>query len=294
MLSQKATVLCLLDVLKRFSDEEHPISADKIIEKLKVIYDVDMERRAVYRNISVLNEIGIEVVKYSDNRGGYCLIDHDFEMSEIRLLCDAVASSRFIPESESKVLIKKLLKTQSVFRAGALKGTIYIKPRQRAQNMKIFYNIDMLNIAISQCCCASAQVMKYTLSKKLEAGETITFSPYCTVWADNNYYVICRNEDTGEMCHYRIDRLHNIAPLEREASPIDYGFSASEYTHKMIYLKGESEKLYEVTCYADKLDELIEYFGTDISITSSPDGTVAAMCRTTESKVKFWNNISAQ
>ena len=93
---------------------------------------------------------------------------------------------------------------------------------------------------------------KYNLHRELEAGETITFSPYYTVWADNNYYVICRNEDTGEMCHYRIDRLHNIAALEREASPADYGFSASEYTHKMIYLKGESEKLYEVTCSADK------------------------------------------
>lgn len=291
MLSRKATVLCLWDILKRFSDEDHPISADKIIEKLKLIYDIDMERRAVYRNISVLNEMGIEVIKYSDNRGGYCLIDHDFEMSEIRLLCDAVASSRFIPESESKTLVKKLLNTQSIYRAGALKGTIYIKPQQRAQNMQIFYNIDMLNIAITQCCCASAQLMRYNVRKELEVFAEPVFSPYCTVWADDNYYVICRNEDSGEMTHYRIDKLKNVSVLEREASPADYGFSASEYTQKMIYLGGEQERLREIVCPAERIDELIEFFGTDISLSDNHDNTVTAICRTTENNIRKWQNI---
>lgn len=71
MLSTKANILCLYDVLKRFSDEDHPISVDRIIEKLHIIYDIDMERRAVYRNISVLGEMGIEVEKCTENRGGY-------------------------------------------------------------------------------------------------------------------------------------------------------------------------------------------------------------------------------
>lgn len=289
MLSRKATVLCLLDILKRFSDEEHPITTEKIIEKLKVIYDIDMERRAVYRNISVLNEMGFEVIKFTDNRGGYCLLNHDFEMSEIRLLCDAVASSRSIPESESRAIIKKLLKTQSIYRAGALKGTIYIKQPYRAHNMQIFYNIDMLNIAITQCCCASVQLMKYNINKELEILETLTISPYCTVWSENNYYVICFNEDTQQMAHYRIDKLKNITPLEREATPMEYGFNAAEYTQRMIVLNGEQEKLHEITCSSEHLDDLIESFGTDISIKDNTDGTITALCRTTESKIRIWN-----
>lgn len=288
MLSQKATVLCVLDILKRFSDEEHPISTDKIIEKLKIIYNIDMERRAVYRNISVLNEMGIEITKFTDNRGGYCLIDHDFEISEIRLLCDAVASSRFIPESESKVLINKLLKTQSVFTASALKGTIYIKPQHRAQNMQIFYNIDMLNVAISQFCCTSAQLVRYNVNKELVVAEELLFSPYYTVWADNNYYVICRNENTGKMCHYRIDKLRNVTVLDYESTPVDYGFSASEYTQKMIYLNGEQERFKEIICTEEQIDDLIEFFGSDISMRSNQDNTVTATCRTTDSKVHEW------
>ena len=93
MIAQKATILCLYEVLKKYSDENHLLSTEKIREKLKVIYDVDMERRAVYRNIEALRSMGIEIEGYQENREGYYLMDRDFEPSEIRLLCDAVAAS---------------------------------------------------------------------------------------------------------------------------------------------------------------------------------------------------------
>ncbi len=163
MLSQKSTVLCILDILKRFSDEYHPISADKIIEKLRVIYDISMERRAVYRNISVLNEMGIEVVKYSDNRGGYCLLEHDFEPIEIRMLCDALTSSHLMSEKQNKKLISKLLSTLSVYQANEIKSTVYINSKQTINTSIIFYNLEVLNSAVSQCKCISFDFMKYNL-----------------------------------------------------------------------------------------------------------------------------------
>ena len=75
MISQKATILCIYEILKKYSDENHIISAEKIREKLKVIYDVDMERRAIYRNIDALRSMGIDIEGYTDNREGYYLIE---------------------------------------------------------------------------------------------------------------------------------------------------------------------------------------------------------------------------
>lgn len=98
MIAQKATVLCIYEILKKYTDENHLLSTEKIREKLKTIYDVDMERRAIYRNIEALRSMGIEIEGYRDNREGYYLIDRDFELSEIRLLCDAVATSDMIKE----------------------------------------------------------------------------------------------------------------------------------------------------------------------------------------------------
>ena len=104
MISQKATILCIYEILKKYSDENHIISAEKIREKLKVIYDVDMERRAIYRNIDALRSMGIDIEGYTDNREGYYLIDRSFEPSEIRLLCDAVAASDMIKEENERML----------------------------------------------------------------------------------------------------------------------------------------------------------------------------------------------
>ena len=115
MVSQKATALCIYEILKQYSDESHILSTEKIREKLKIIYDVDMERRAIYRNIEALRTMGIEIEGYQDNRRGYYLIDREFELSEIRLLCDAVASSDIIKEDIVKEIIRKLIETQSIF-----------------------------------------------------------------------------------------------------------------------------------------------------------------------------------
>ena len=120
MIAPKATILCLYEILKKYTDESHILSAEKIREKLKSMYDVDMERRAIYRNIEALRSMGIEIAGYQDNREGYFLIDREFELSEIRLLCDAVAASDMIKESSSKIIIKKLLESQSIFQSRML------------------------------------------------------------------------------------------------------------------------------------------------------------------------------
>ena len=80
MISQKATALCIYEILKKYSDEHHVLTTDKIREKLKIIYDVDMERRAIYRNIEALRSMGIEISDYKDNYEGYYLMEGDFEL----------------------------------------------------------------------------------------------------------------------------------------------------------------------------------------------------------------------
>ena len=51
MIASKATILCLYEILKKYTDESHILSAEKIREKLKSIYDVDMDL-SKYRSIT--------------------------------------------------------------------------------------------------------------------------------------------------------------------------------------------------------------------------------------------------
>ena len=290
MICQKATILCVYEILKRYSDENHIISAEKIREKLKILYDVDMERRAIYRNIDALRSMGIDIEGYKENREGYYLIDRTFEVSEIRLLCDAVAASDMIKEENSKEIIHKLLDTQSVFQSRMLQKTIYVKNRQKILNKQLFYNIDTLNIAINQGCKVGVCLLEYNQEMRLEqsGGAPVVLSPYATVWASGNYYILAKPEGGEELTHYRIDYLKDIVLLERNADMIFGGINPTQYAQRFICENGERVGHYEVECDRGLWKELAETFGADVTVIKSEGDKLLVKIRCIPSIMREW------
>lgn len=265
MISQKATALCIYEILKKYSDENHVLTTEKIREKLKIIYDVDMERRAVYRNIEALRSMGIEINDYKDNYEGYYLMERDFELSEIRLLCDAVAQSNMIKEETGKKIIKKLINTQSIFQGRMLQKTVFVKSENRIPNKQIFYNIDALNTAINQGCKVSVKLLEYGLNNELiERNDSpIVISPYVTLWAAGNYYIIAQIETTDDLTHFRIDMLKDICLLERGIDMIFGGINPGQYATAKIIRNGEPKEHFDITCDISLWQEIADLFGTD-------------------------------
>ena len=140
-----------------------------------------MERRAIYRNIEALRSMGIEIEGYQDNREGYYLIDREFELSEIRLLCDVIAASDMIKEETGKKIIAKLIDSQSIFQGRMLQKTVFVKSEKKIISKHLFYNIDALNVAINQGCKVRVQLLEYSLDQKLAEvpDGRIVFSPLC-------------------------------------------------------------------------------------------------------------------
>lgn len=290
MISQKATILCVYEILKKYSDENHMISAEKIREKLKVIYDVDMERRAIYRNIDALRSMGIEIEGYTDNREGYYLIDRTFEPSEVRLLCDAVAASDMIKEETSREIINKLIDTQSVFQGRMLQKTVYVKEKQKIVNKQLFYNIDTLNIAINQGCKVAVHLLEYNMDIELVESErgTVVISPYATMWAFGDYYILAKPEDEEELTHYRIDYLKDIVILERNVDMIFGGVNPAQYAEKFIYQNGENIERYDIECDKALWNSLAEALGNQISVIRNEDSKVVVKIRCIPSVMRKW------
>lgn len=290
MISQKATILCVYEILKKYSDENHMISAEKIREKLKVIYDVDMERRAIYRNIDALRSMGIEIEGYTDNREGYYLIDRTFEPSEVRLLCDAVAASDMIKEETSREIINKLIDTQSVFQGRMLQKTMYVKEKQKIVNKQLFYNIDTLNIAINQGCKVAVHLLEYNMDIELVESErgAVVISPYATMWAFGDYYILAKPEDEEELTHYRIDYLKDIVILERNVDMIFGGVNPAQYAEKFIYQNGENVERYDIECDKALWNSLAEAFGNQISVIRNEDSKVVVKIRCIPSVMRKW------
>ncbi len=290
MISQKATILCVYEILKKYSDENHIISAEKIREKLKVIYDVDMERRAIYRNIEALRSMGIEIEGYTDNREGYYLIDRTFEPSEIRLLCDAVAASDIIKEEASKEIIGKLIDTQSVFHGRMLQKTVYVKNKKKVLNKQLFYNIDTLNIAINQGCKVAVRLLEYNMDIELveSSNAAIIISPYATMWASGNYYILAKLEDGDELTHYRIDYLKDIVILERNVDMIFGGINPAQYAERFIFLKGENVERYDIECDKSIWSLVAETFGNNATVIRVENEKVLVKIRSIPSAMKEW------
>ena len=268
MISQKATALCIYEILKTYSDENHVLTTDKIREKLKVIYDVDMERRAVYRNIQALRSMGIEINEYQDNYEGYYLMERDFELSEIRLLCDAVAQSHMIKEETGKKIIKKLIDTQSIFQGRMLQKTVFVKTENHIPNKYIFYNIDALNTAINQGCKVSVKILEYGLNNELteRKDSPVIISPYVTLWAAGNYYILAKIEGTDELTHFRIDMLKDIYILERGVDMVYGGINPGQYATHRIILNDETKEHYDIICDISLWQEIADSFGTDATL----------------------------
>ncbi len=290
MISQKATILCVYEILRKYSDENHIISTEKIREKLKIIYDVDMERRAIYRNIDALRSMGIDIEGYNENREGYYLIDRTFEPSEIRLLCDAVAASDMIKEETTKEMIRKLIDTQSIFHGRMLQKTVFVKNGRKVWNKQLFYNIDTLNIAINQGCKVEVRLLEYNM--KMELAESkhspLVISPYATMWALGNYYILAKPEDGEELTHYRIDYLKDIVILERNVDMIFGGVNPNQYAERYIFQNGEKMERYDIECDRSLWKVMAETFENDMSVIQSDSEKVLVKIQCIPSAMREW------
>ena len=249
-----------------------------------------MERRAIYRNIDALRSMGIEIEGYQDNREGYYLIDREFELSEIRLLCDAVAASDMIKEDAGKEIIKKLINTQSIFQGRMLQKTVFVKSEKKILNKQLFYNIDALNVAINQGCKVNAKLMEYGLAQELQEriDSPIIFSPYVTMWADGYYYILAKRENAEELEHFRIDLMKDIVILERGVDMIFGGLNPSQYTKRFIFEKGENKERYEIECGFELWQEIAECFGKDAVVISKCDSGITMKITSVPSNMLSW------
>ncbi len=286
MSGTKVTIIYLYEILKKYSDENHILSADDIRKKLRSVYGVDMERRAIYRNIEALRELDIEIDGYSDNREGYYLVDRMFETSDVRLLCDAVAASDIISDNISKDIMGKLIDTQSVYESRMLKRLIYVKDSYKKINGSLFYNLDLLSVAINQGVKVSVkeQIVDYDMNI-VSMDEEIVVSPYATCWAAGEYYLIVKREGESDLSHLRVNKISEIKLLELPIEMFFGGVNPDEYAKRYIINKGEYRLAYELEISLKLWEDAVENFGENISVKRHTDKTIKIKINTIHSKI---------
>ena len=215
--NQKLKLFYLMKIFNEETDEDHGLTMSEIIEKLED-YGISAERKSLYDDINSLNDAGFEVVKYkSGSKFYYAAGCRQFELAELKLLVDAIQSSRFITSRKSNELIGKLESLTSKYEAVKLQRQVYVQNRIKSMNESIYFTVDAIHSAISGNKQIRFLYWNWNLKKEMEVkkgGAYYQVSPWSLAWDDENYYLIGYDASVGEIRHYRVDKMMRPEILE--------------------------------------------------------------------------------
>ena len=268
--TNRLKILYLYKILLEKTDNNHYISMPEIISQLS-LYGISAARKALYDDIEALKTYGLDVQQLKGNTSGYYVASREFELPELKLLADAVTSSRFLTEKKSNELLKKIEGLASVHEAKQIHRQVFVSNRAKAMNERIYINVDTIHRAIAEGKKISFKYFDYDLEKKKKYRDGLRVcSPYALSWTDERYYLIAYYEKYTSISNFRVDRMESVQILEEDIVPKPADFSIAEYMNSSFSMfSGESR---DVKLRFDNklINTVIDRFGKDVSLI--PDG----------------------
>lgn len=274
MNDKKSSVLYVLEILQKYTDNQHMLTYSAISDKLRNIYDIEIERKTIARDIDILIDKGYDVVK-NGNYGVYLGL-RDFEEGELRYLIDAIYSSRSMPTKYAMDLVDKLTKDHSVYERKQYNHIEKLDDGSRSDNKQLFLTIEILNEAIEQGKKVEFQYGAYGLDKKLEVkneGKFYKINPYYLVNNHGKYYLVCNYDKYDNLANYKVESITNIRIINEPIRPIttlpgQEDFSIKRYMQEHIYMMaGESVQAKLKVDKLEKVNDIISWFGDKIRLT---------------------------
>ena len=273
---QKQKLLYLARFLLTHTDEDHPASMEELLCYLKN-NGISAERKSLYDDMEQLRLFGMDVICRKGRGGGYFIGQREFELSEVKLLVDAVQSARFLTRKKSEGLIRKLEKMTSRHEAKDLSHTVFVSNRIKTANETVYRNVDVIGRAIS-----SDQKIRFRYfdwapggeKKYRKDGAFYLVSPYHLVWEDENYYLIAVDSQTGEKRHYRVDKMNSVEedPGQREGKELFSDFDPALYEKKLFGMYQGEETRVTLWMEEDVVSVMLDRFGRDLVFYKSGSG----------------------
>ena len=308
--AKKLSLFNTLEILKEYSDEDHRLTQAELLEHLKTDYDMEVDRRTVKSNLMDLIELGYEIesqettrmirnektgeVEESTIMSSFYLV-RDFSNPELRLLIDSLLFSKHLPYSQCKDLVEKLEGlSNKYFRASM--NYISTMPEDKTNNQQIFYNIDVLDEAISKGKKVSFKYLDYGTDKKQhpkldkDGKERVyVVSPYQMVAKEGKYYLICNYDCYDDVSNYRVDRISDIEALEAKAKPFEelkwsngQRLDLAEYMKKHVYMYSSADSQVTFRIVKPMISDIIDMFGKDVQFFDETEDTVCVKAKVNE------------
>ena len=278
--NQKLKLFYLSKIMLERTDEEHTITVPKIIEELEKL-GIKAERKSIYDDLKSLKILGVNVECVKTKTYNYFVANREFQFSELKLLIDAIQSSKFITQKKSLELIKKLENYASNFQSKELNRHVYVANRIKSMNESIYYNIDTIHNAILQNKKITFNYFEWTVqnsstdnnmgiaSRQIRKnGMKYEISPYALCWNNDYYYVIAYYPKYGGISHFRVDKMEQIEISDtfRNGEEHFKKIDMSTYTNKVFGMYGGEEEIVELQFSNSLIGVVVDRFGKDIKI----------------------------
>ena len=270
---QKLRTLRLMEILLERTDDTHMLNASELCTILDQEYGISTDRRTIYTEMEILDKFGLDIQQKKGKNPGYYIGARDFELPELKLLVDAVQSSKFITEKKSKELITKLEKLCCRTDAAMLSKYVFIVNRPKTENETVYYNVDYIHTAIYENKEIKFHYAEWTVKKELKLkkdGAFYVVSPWALTWDDENYYLVAYDSAAGHMKHYRVDKMTNISATQvpREGGAQFEAIDVAGYSKKNFGMFSGEEKTIQLLCDNTLLGVILDRFGNQTAIRS--------------------------
>ncbi len=270
--NQKLKIFYILDYLQRNSNADHPVRAAELIDMLDKRHGIQSERKSIYSDIAALQDYGVDIVSVPGKNGGYYIASRNFELPELKLLIDAVQSSRFLTERKSRELIEKLCNQCNEHDARLMRRDVLVSGRVKSMNETIYYNVDAVQEAIGQNRQISYRNFDFGIDGKRKYRERdYTASPYGLCQDNENCYLLAFSPRHG-ITSYRLDRMANIQRLEEPRVPCPEltGKKLTEHANRLFQMYSGEATNVKLRFHRSMINAVIDRFGRETMLI--PDG----------------------
>lgn len=238
---QKMKLFVLKEILERETDDQHSITMEQIIKKLEA-RGIKAERKSIYSDMNAFRDADIlDITTPQGKERGYSVASRTFELPELKMIVDSIASSKFLSEGKSRDLIKKIGTLCSHYEASQLSRSVVLSNRPKSTSTGIYRAVDAINQAIAANKQIQFKYFDYDIKKQrhyMKKGEYYLASPFTLIYTDDNYYLLAY--ESGKFKHFRVDKMEEVKALDlidregvEEFQKIDMA-AYSKYTFSMF------------------------------------------------------------
>lgn len=271
--NQKLKILYIMDYLQKNSHQNHPVRAAELIYMLEHQHNICCDRKTVYSDIAALQDYGMDIISLPGKNGGYYVASQNFEIPELKLLIDAVQSSRFLTEKKSRELIEKLCNQCNEHDAKLMRRDVLVSGRVKSMNESIYYNVDAIQEAIAQNQQITFRYFDWGIDGKRHPREQdYSASPYGLCQDNENCYLLALSPRHG-VTSYRVDRMSDIRLAEEPRVPCPEltGKAMTEYANRRFGMFAGDTVSVKMRFHRELANVIMDRFGPKTMLI--PDGT---------------------